>query len=226
MKVGVLLAAGASKRMGSPKPLRRESHKSSFLARSVRSLWAACDQVIVVLGAGANTVRKSVEEEFEQLVNDGRLHEDIAAAHRHGSDGLEVHFVVNRAWARGMLTSAKLGVGEALSAKPEAVVVLPVDHPEVDSATVRMLAAAMDAALSSYKGSKKDKERFAYAVIPRFKGLRGHPLVLSPGLAERIVIDKDAHDLSDAVKRNARLVGYLDVPDQGVVVNRNTPKRK
>jgi CTP:molybdopterin cytidylyltransferase MocA len=226
MKVGVLLAAGAGKRMGSSKPLRRDRNQSSFLARTIRSLWTACDQVIVVLGAGAKTVRTSVEQEFEVLINAGGLHEEIAAAQRKGSEGLEVHFVVNRAWARGgMLSSARLGVGEALSARPEAVVVLPVDHPEVAGATVRVLTAAMDAALASYKGTKKDREHFAYAVIPRFKGHRGHPLVISPGLAARIVVDKDAEDLSDAVRRNARLVGYLDVPDPGVVVNRNTPRR-
>lgn len=225
MKVGVLLAAGASRRMGSPKPLRHAPHKMSFLAHTVRSLWTACDQVIVVLGADARTVRAKVELEFEELVNSGRLHEDVMAARQHGADGLEVHFVVNRTWARGgMLGSARLGIGEALRANPESVVVLPVDHPDVDGATVRVLCAAMDAALASYKGTKKDRARFAYAVIPRYKAMRGHPVVLSPGLAGQVVADRGAHDLSDAVRRNARLVGYLDVPDAGVVRNRNTPR--
>jgi CTP:molybdopterin cytidylyltransferase MocA len=211
--------------MGSSKPLRRTAHKSSFLARTIRTLWTACDQVVVVLGSGAREVRKGVELEFEELVNAGRLHEDLMQARRHGSEGLEVHFVINRAWARGgMLGSARLGVGEALRAKPESVVVLPVDHPDVEGATVRLLTAAMDAALSSYKGPRKDRDRFAYAVIPRFQGHRGHPVVLSPGLAARVIADRDAHDLSDAVRRSARLVGYLDVPDQGVVRNRNTPR--
>jgi hypothetical protein len=32
-----------------------------------------------------------------------------------------------------------------------------------------------------------------------------------------------ARDLSDGIRRNARLVGYLDVADKGIVANHNTP---
>jgi CTP:molybdopterin cytidylyltransferase MocA len=223
MKVGVVLAAGASRRMGSRKALKK-SNGVSFIIHGIRSLWTVCDQVVVVLGSGAKQVRAGVEEEFEALVSSGQLHADLAAAHRHGADGLEVHFVVNRAWKKGMLGSARVGLAEALRAKPEAILVHPVDHPDVATATLRLLAAAMDAALGAYKGPKKDRDRFAYAVVPRHDGRRGHPLVLSPGLTRRIVADRIAHDLSDAVRRNARLVGYLDVRDTGVVRNRNTPK--
>jgi CTP:molybdopterin cytidylyltransferase MocA len=223
MKVGVLLAGGASRRMGSSKSLRKVGG-ASFMAHTIQSLWSACDSVIVVLGSGATQVRKTVEAEFQQLIGEGRLHEQLAAAHRKGSDGLEVQFVVNSAWRRGQLGSARIGIAEALRGKPDSIVVLPVDHPDVKGGTVQVLVAAMDAALGAYKGPKKDRDQFAYAVIPRHKGRRGHPLVLSPGLARRITADKDASDLSDAVRRSARLVGYLDVPDAGVVRNRNTPK--
>lgn len=222
MKVGVVLAAGASSRMGSSKPLVKMKGES-FLARGIRNLWAVCDTVVVVLGAEAVRVRRSTEEEFGRLIESGALHEQLKAARRQGVEGLEVHFVHNRAWARGMLGSARVGIAEALRVRPSAVVVLPVDYPHLVGPTVQVLAAAMDAALGAYKGSKKEREGFAYAVIPRHDGERGHPLVLSPGLAQRIVDDRDATDLSDAVRRNARLVGYLDVPDAGVKRNVNTP---
>jgi CTP:molybdopterin cytidylyltransferase MocA len=222
MKVGVVLAAGASSRMGSSKPLVKMKGES-FLAHGIRNLWAVCDTVVVVLGAEAARVRRSTEEEFEKLVQSGSLHADLKAARRQGIEGLEVHFLHNRAWARGMFGSAQLGIAEALRVRPEGVVVLPVDHPHLSSATVRLLSAAMDAALGAYKGTRKERDGFAYAVVPRFDGERGHPLVLSPGLARRIVDDRDANDLSDAVRRNARLVGYLDVPDGGVIRNLNTP---
>lgn len=222
MKVGVVLAAGASSRMGSSKPLVRMQGES-FLAHGIRNLWSVCDTVIVVLGAEAARVRRSTEEEFERLIQSGSLHEDLKAARRQGVEGLEVHFVHNRAWARGMFGSARVGIAEALRVRPEGVVVLPVDHPHLASGTVRLLSAAMDAALGAYKGTKKEREGFAYAVVPRFDGERGHPLVLSPGLARRIADDRDATDLSDAVRRNARLVGYLDVPDGGVIRNVNSP---
>ena len=174
MKVGVLLAAGASTRMGSAKATVKTKGES-FAAHGVRALWAVCDTVIVVLGHDAKRLQKAIEAEFVKLVGQGRLHDDLQTAHRHGAAGLEVHFELNRAWKKGMYGSAVLGLREALALKPEAVVLMPVDHPNVKANTVRALGAAMDAALGAYKGSKADKKRFAYAVVPRFKGHRGHP---------------------------------------------------
>ena len=234
MNVGVLLAAGASRRMGKTKSLVRAGGQT-FLVHGVRHLWSACDAVVVVLGAGARSVRQAAEEEFARLVRRGALHDDLQAAHRHGSRGLEVHFVVNREWQRGMLGSARLGLRAALRLKPDGVLVLPVDHPAVKPATARALAAAMKAALGSYRGAGPKPRRsgarratgeggFAYALVPRYRRRRGHPVALSPALARAVARDRQAKDLSDAVRRNARLVGYLDCGDAGVVRNRNTPE--
>ncbi|HUK64589.1 MAG TPA: NTP transferase domain-containing protein [Dongiaceae bacterium] len=223
MKVGVLLAAGASRRMGRTKALL-ERRGVSYLALGVRHLWSVCDRVVVVLGADATRVRATLENEIQALVATGRLHDEVTAARRHGAPALEVRFVVNRAWARGMYGSVRAGLRAARIGRPEAVIVLPVDHPFVSPATVRVLAAAMDAALGAYRGTRAARARFAYAVVPRYRGKRGHPVVLSGGLAAAIAADARARDLSDAVRSRARLVGYLDVRDPGVVRNRNTPK--
>ena len=225
MNVGVMLAAGASRRMGRTKSLV-QTRGQSFLVHGVRHLWSACDAVVVVLGADARRVRAAAEEEFARLMERGALHDDLKLARRHGARGLEVHFVVNRAWKRGMFGSARLGLRAALRLKPAAVLVLPVDHPAVTSATVGTLAVAMEAALSSYGGRAKrlaPSRTFAYALVPRHGRRRGHPVALSPALAKAVAADAGATDLSDAVRRNARLVGYLDVADPGVVRNRNRP---
>jgi CTP:molybdopterin cytidylyltransferase MocA len=223
MNVGVLLAAGASRRMGRTKSLVR-SRGESFLAHGVRHLWAACDQVVVVLGADAKTVRAEAEAEFVALVGRGALHGDLANARRHGTTGLEVRFVVNRAWRRGMLGSVRAGLARASRMKPDAILILPVDHPSVRPDTVRALATAMRAALGSYRGAGARSSPFAYALVPRFKRRRGHPLALSPALARAVAADRGASDLSDAVRRNARLIGFLDCRDAGVVRNRNRPE--
>jgi len=222
MNVGVLLAAGASTRMGSPKALTTWKGQS-FMVHGVRALWTVCDVVVVVLGAKAAVVRKGAEEEFGRLVEAGALSGDLHAAQKHGARSLEVRFETNRGWAGGMLSSARVGIGAALKARPASVLVLPVDHPEVRGETVTQLGALMQQALGSFgaQGAKK----FPYALIPRFRGRRGHPLALSAALARAVAKDADATDLGDAVRRNARLVGYMDVRDPGVLVNRNTPKR-
>ncbi len=223
MNVGVMLAAGASRRMGRTKSLLKAGGHT-FFAHGVRHLWSACDAVVVVLGADARRVRAAAEAEFVRLVKAGALHADLQLARRHGAAGLEVRFVVNRAWRRGMLGSVRLGLRAALRLKPEAVLVLPVDHPGVKPATVRALAAAMKAALGAYRGGAAKGPGFAYALVPRYRRRRGHPLVLSPALVRAVVGDREAADLSDAVRRNARLVGFMDCADAGVVRNRNRPQ--
>lgn len=221
MKVGILLAGGASTRMGRAKALVRERGES-FVAHGVRALWAACDTVVVVLGADAKRLRAAIEDEFVALTERGVLHRDVQAAHRHGARGLEVRFVVNAAWRRGMYSSVRVGLAAARAMRPESVLVLPVDHPHVRPATVATLAAVMEEALGAFGGARRSG--FAYALVPRVRGRRGHPVALSPGLARAVAADDTARDLGDAIRRHARLVGFLDVRDAGVVRNRNTPR--
>jgi molybdenum cofactor cytidylyltransferase len=220
MIVGVLLAAGRSARMGSPKQLLRK-RGASFVAQGVRHLWATCDVVVVVLGSKGATIRTSIEDEFTKLVEKGALHEDLQNAHRHGADGLEVRFLDNPDWRDGMYSSVRVGLKEAVRAKPESVLVLPVDHPDVKPMTVQALTLMMRAAIQS--SPPKERKQFSYALVPRHRRVRGHPVVLSPALAAAIAKDRAAAHLSDAIRRNASLVGYLDVADRGVVHNVNLP---
>jgi len=218
--VGVVLAAGASKRMGSPKPLVKVRGES-FLVRTVRQLWTACDRVVVVLGANAARVQKQVEKEFQTLLEEGRLHGDIRRSRGGTRKGLEVRFVVHRGWKQGMFSSARVGLKAAGDLKPRAVILQPVDHPAVKPESVAALADVMEQALAATRNAR-ERARFSYALVPRYLRRRGHPIVLSPALAHAIAADGSADHLGDAVRRNARLVGYLDVSDSGVVLNRNT----
>jgi CTP:molybdopterin cytidylyltransferase MocA len=222
MIVGVLLAAGASTRMGRPKALVSAGGES-FIARGIRHLWSACDRVVIVLGAEAPRIRRATERELERLAGAGRLVRDGGRARGGEPNHLEACFVVNRAWKRGMLSSAGAGLREALRAHPEAVLVMPVDHPAVRSGTVADLGRVLLEALAACR-TPRARARFSYALIPRFRRRRGHPIALSPALARAVVADTGAEHLSDAIRRNARLVGYLDVSDAGVVRNRNTPR--
>jgi nicotine blue oxidoreductase len=221
MIAGVVLAAGASTRMGRDKALVK-GRGASFLALAVRRLWAACDTVVVVLGANADKIREAGEREFQTLMASGALQKELTALRGRAAAGVECHFVINPDWKRGMLSSARIGLGEALRARPSAVLVLPVDHPDVRVETVTTLAGMLAGAVASCR--PRERAAFAYAVVPRHRGQRGHPLALTPGLARAVAADRAAVDLSDAVRRHARLVGYCDVRDAGVTRNRNTPR--
>ena len=220
--VGVLLAAGASSRMGSSKALVR-SRGQSFLVRGVRALWSSCDRVVVVLGSGAERIQEQASAEFGALVEKGLLAPDLSGGPRGRSGELEVHFAVNRAWKQGMFSSARLGLESALAFRPKGILLQPVDHPEVRPATIQVLGTMLLGALASFGG--RGASRFPYALVPRHRGHRGHPVALSAALAAAAARDRSARDLADAIRRNARLVGYLDVPDAGILVNRNAPAR-
>jgi len=108
----VILAAGASSRMGQPKALL-EYEGEAFLCRLSRILGEVCGRVIVVLGYDAERVRAVVPR------------------------GVEV--IVNPTPELGMLSSLQCGLGVARSS--EAVVFLPVDYGAVQAATIAQVAA-------------------------------------------------------------------------------------
>ena len=216
--VGVISPAGASRRMGGKLVGTRQG--SSRARRSCEHVRlgdrGAC--------AGAASVWRAVESELEASLASGTFRQATRGARGAGRHALELRFVVNARWARGMLGSARVGLKRALALEPAAVLVLPVDHPDVHPKTVRALAEAMEQALGAYGARRAARGGFAYAVIPRVRGRRGHPIALSPALARRVVADAGAETLSDAVRRRARPVGYFDTRDPGVVRNRNTPR--
>jgi CTP:molybdopterin cytidylyltransferase MocA len=115
---GLVLAAGAGSRYGSPKALVRL--RGRLLVERAADLLAAggCDPVVVVLGAAADQV--------------------LAAARLPGAG---VRTVVNPDWPTGMGSSLRAGLA-AVPAGVEAVVVTLVDTPGLGPESVRRLVAA------------------------------------------------------------------------------------
>jgi CTP:molybdopterin cytidylyltransferase MocA len=115
---GLLLAAGAGTRMGTPKALIHDEDGTSWLRRSVGVLRdGGCDGVTVVLGAEAGAAAG--------LLADG-----------------DVRVVVADRWAEGMGESLRAGLAAMVATEAEAVLVTLVDLPDVSSDVVRRVAAA------------------------------------------------------------------------------------
>ena len=68
MIAGIILAAGASSRMGSPKALL-DYRGETFVGRLARVLSGACDPVIVALGYHAETIRSAVPGNAVVMIN-------------------------------------------------------------------------------------------------------------------------------------------------------------
>ena len=117
---GIILAAGASSRMGRPKALLPGPDGASFHARLAGTLAAAgIGPLVVVAGRHAGQIALAVRR-----------------------DALPLEVVVNARPERGQLSSLLAGLEVLVGRGCEAVAVAPVDQPLVSVETVRTLAAA------------------------------------------------------------------------------------
>ena len=129
---GLLLAAGAGRRMGMPKALVTDD-AGSWLLRGVATLRdGGCSRVTVVLGAEAERARPLL-------------------------DGLDVTVVVADDWAEGMGASLRVGLRSLGGSADSGVVVSLVDLPDLVPEVVARVIDAAEAgpaalARASYDG--------------------------------------------------------------------------
>ena len=113
MIAGLILAGGASRRMGRPKALL-EFQNETFLGRLQRIFLAHTDPLVVVLGHDTGAVRQAVDSRVLQAINQDP--------------------------ERGMLSSLQTGLEFLKDA--ERVLFLPLDYPAIHEETVAALCAA------------------------------------------------------------------------------------
>ena len=177
----VLLAAGASQRMGRPKQLLPVAGKplvrhvaESLLAGSLRP-------VVVVLGAHAA---------------------EVAAA----LDGLDVHRVVNPDWAEGLGSSLCAGVSALQQLEPRLaeLIVALADQPNLSPAHLERLRetrrrTSRAVVASECRGARMPPVLFAAEYFPRLLALRGDAgargLLQAAGAALAVVPADDLVDL-------------------------------
>ena len=113
MIYAIVLAAGQSKRMGKLKPLLR-FNDTTFLEHIISVLkFSDVDRITVVLGAEADTIRKSV---------------DLSGT----------NIVINKDYQRGQLSSLIAGI-EQTPQETEAILVCLADNPFITEEVVRKI---------------------------------------------------------------------------------------
>ena len=183
----VVLAAGASTRLGEPKQLAAIGGET-LLERAVRTAReAACQPVVVVLGASYAEV--------------------LAGTHGTLGDAIPV---INDNWQKGMSTSIGLGVRTLalVAAGADGVVLMACDQPAVTAEHLRALMAGGEVAASAYAGRRGVPAYFpaaAFAALTELQGDAGARDLLRGAAAVELdggELDVDtAADLDEAQRR-------------------------
>jgi CTP:molybdopterin cytidylyltransferase MocA len=166
---GLILAAGESRRMGSPKALL--DYRGATFLDTLTGLFAArCRPVIVTLGAGAAEIRARAAERAE--------------------------FALNADYARGQLSSMQCGL-RAVPPGAEGVLFTLVDHPAVSPATLDALLANRGSELlrvPRYRGRRGHPVWFSRELIAEFLALPENGAareVVRRHAAETVFLDLD-----------------------------------
>ena len=151
----VILAAGSSSRMGSPKQTLQFRGESLLRRAGRAALGAGCGPVVVVTGAHRELSRRELE-------------------------GLDVREVLNPLWETGMASSIRAGLEELVNADANlaAAVLLLCDQPHVTAEVINALVAAHRATgsavvASTYGGSYGVPAVFARTLFAELAQLEG-----------------------------------------------------
>ena len=198
----VILAAGASSRMGRPKDqLQFEGVTALDLAlRKCRDA-----------GCGAPIVVTRGEREAEIRV---QLDRESSSA----------RLVVNPSPELGQTSSLRVGLA-ALPEKTRAFLVFPVDFPLIRASDVEALCRIFEGA-EQYSSIKQTNRVGAEpdVVVPSFARRRGHPVLVNVALAEpirRLPPDGSARDVLSAPDLYTI---YMEVDDDRVLIDMDTPQ--
>ena len=112
----VILAAGASTRLGKPKQLLRYRGKTLLAHAINEAVNSNTDAIVVILGKDADLFKKEIDEK-------------------------KVRVAVNSSWEEGMASSLRLGLDTLLNDKPyiDAVIFMVCDQPHVLSSILNEL---------------------------------------------------------------------------------------
>jgi CTP:molybdopterin cytidylyltransferase MocA len=133
----------------------------------------------------------------------GAAHDDIEAA----ICGLTVRTVVNNDAQSDMAGSVRTGL-KAVDPAATAVLICLSDHPLVSAGTIAAIVGI-------------HREHADGIIIPRYKGRRGHPTLFPRTAIEDVF---RGATLRDVITAHAGRISLVDVDDEGVVLDMDTPE--
>jgi molybdenum cofactor cytidylyltransferase len=143
----IVLAAGASRRLGEPKQLVQVGGET-LLERAVHVCReAGCVPIMVVLGASSETIQEKCKLE-------------------------DAVIVINDGWREGMGSSLRAGVN-ALDSHVDGCVIVTCDMPAISSEHLRQLVQMAEITASEYAGRRGVPAYFPASAFAALMQLRG-----------------------------------------------------
>ncbi len=194
---GLILAAGASSRMGQDKallswpPAAQPSAglADTFLGAHIVALRPHCDLVTVVAGANYDQLAPVVYS-------------------------LGGFLIRNSAPELGQFSSLKLGVQDVLNRGRDSAIIALVDRPPVRPDTLAKL----------HDGFLAASEEDLWGIVPEYEGKHGHPFFAGRDLIEAFLRAPIASTARDVMHAAAARLRYVAVDDPNVSLNVNTPE--
>lgn len=194
---GIILAAGASSRMGRDKallpwpasPRVAANLAETFVGAHIIALRSHCDQVLVIAGANMRSLEPVVYS-------------------------LGASIFENHAPELGQFSSLKIGVQEVLNHGRDSAIIALVDRPPVMPATLAKLHATFLDVL----------EKDLWGVVPEFEGKHGHPYFIGRDLVEAFLRAPLTTTARDVMHAHAAKLRYVAVDDPNATLNIDTPE--
>jgi molybdenum cofactor cytidylyltransferase len=195
--VALLLAAGESERMGTPKALL-EWRGQPLLSHQIQQVQKSrVSECFVVLGKDAERLLPLVRPSMRP--------------------GWKARPVYNPRYREGKCASIQAGL-TAVATPPDGILVASVDQP-LDA---ELLNALLRAAETEWE--KCDAAGRRSIIVPAFHGRPGHPPLFRASLfAELMGISEETHGLKAVVRKTPARVLHLPWDDSGILLNLNTP---
>jgi molybdenum cofactor cytidylyltransferase len=123
--------------------------------------------------------------------------------------------VVNPDPACGQFSSLRIGLQEVLNRGRDAAMITLVDRPPVRMETIVALESAFAHATTQRK----------WAVVPEYRGKRGHPILAGRELLEAFLRAPEASTAQDVERAHQSEIAYVPVDDPLVATIFDTPEQ-